>query len=180
MSAPKKTSTFKLLMTGSERGGKTSLGQRMASDMFQSDYAKTIGADFFVKSVFVDGRGVKFELWDTAGNERDMEIQYTYYRGVGVSMIVYDISDRGSFEELEIWRQKADQCLRQEVLRIVVGAKNDVGNRAVTREEAERYARSHGMTYIETSAKNGCNVEGLSYIILAEMMLQDGNKSDGF
>jgi small GTP-binding protein len=103
------------------------------------------------------------QLWDTAGQERFRTIAVAYFRGANAIMLVFDLTVRGSFLAVESWVRDIDKNADKKVAKILVGNKADLadgeGRRAVTQAEATKMAAAHGMTYIETSAKSGLNVD---------------------
>ena len=103
------------------------------------------------------------QLWDTAGQERFRTIAVAYFRGANAIMLVFDLTVRGSFLAVESWVRDIDKNADKKVAKILVGNKADLadgeGRRTVTQAEATKMAAAHGMTYIETSAKSGLNVD---------------------
>ena len=150
---------YKLLMIGDSGVGKSSLLLRFASDQFEDSYMTTVGLDFKIRTVEVDGRGVKLQMWDTAGQERFRTITSSYYRGAQGIVVVYGLDDKKSFENVKQWVEEIDRYAGEGVVKLLVGNKCDVEARQVTREEAEKFAEELKMRYMETSAKTGENVE---------------------
>ncbi|KAI8834375.1 P-loop containing nucleoside triphosphate hydrolase protein [Chytriomyces cf. hyalinus JEL632] len=97
--------TFKLLMIGDSGTGKSSLVLRFTDDAWlQGDeVAATIGVDFKVKSIDIDDKKYKLTIWDTAGQERIRTLTTSYYRSAQGVIIVYDVTQRESFENLSTW-----------------------------------------------------------------------------
>lgn len=126
----------------------------------------TVGVDFFARLIQMkDGTQIKLQLWDTAGQERFRSITKSYYRNsVGV-LLVYDISNRSSFEHIPLWMMEAQRHIEpHRPVFALVGTKLDLveaggGQREVSQEEAKNFAQTHGLYCIETSARNGWNVE---------------------
>ncbi|KAM4755771.1 ras-related protein Rab-13 isoform 1-T1 [Cyanocitta cristata] len=94
---------FKLLLIGDSGVGKTCLVIRFAEDNFSSTYISTIGIDFKIRTVDIDGKKIKLQVWDTAGQERFKTITTAYYRGAVGIVLVYDITDEKSFENIQNW-----------------------------------------------------------------------------
>ena len=151
---------FKILLIGNSAVGKSSLLMRFADDIFTDNFLPTIGVDFKIRTIETAGSIVKLQMWDTAGQEKFKTITSAYYKGAHGVIMVYDITDRKSFTDLQNWLSEVDKYSREDVVKILVGNKKDLeSNREVSIEEANRFAESLGMKYLETSAKDGINIE---------------------
>lgn len=151
---------FKILLIGDSGVGKTSLLFRYVEDVFNPEFQSTIGVDFKICTLSVDGREVKMQLWDTAGQDRFRNIVASYYRGAHGIVLVYDVASTASFENLQNWMEEAKRHLDENVPRLLVGNKIDTA-REVSTETGEAFARTHSMGFIETSAKSAVNVREL-------------------
>lgn len=150
----------KLLLLGDSAVGKSSLLMRFSEERFDSNFVLTIGVDFKWKLVDRDGRKLKIQIWDTAGQERFRTITPAYYRAAMGVVIIFDTTDRATFDHIEYWVQQLDQHGDAGVTKILVGNKMDlVDQRKVTKEEAQELADKFGMAFFEASAKSGENVE---------------------
>jgi Ras-related protein Rab-1A len=153
---------FKVLIVGNSGAGKSCLLLRFAEDMFSDSYISTIGVDFKIRKIDLDGAAVKMQIWDTAGQERFRTITRSYYRGSNGVIIVYDIADRESFEQIQHWMCEVDAHASADVCRLLVGNKADLAEkRAVKTDEGAALARQFGIPFIETSAKRSLNVDGM-------------------
>ncbi|CDO92920.1 unnamed protein product [Kluyveromyces dobzhanskii CBS 2104] len=151
---------FKLLLIGDSGVGKSCLLLRFADDTYTNDYISTIGVDFKIKTVELDGKTVKLQIWDTAGQERFRTITSSYYRGSHGIIIVYDVTDQESFNNVKTWLQEIDRFGTAGVLKLLVGNKNDLTDKKVVDTEvAKEFADSIGIPFIETSALDSSNVE---------------------
>ena len=122
----------------------------------------SIGVDFKLKNIEIDNKKIKLQIWDTAGQERFRTITTSYYKGAHAILIVFDITDRESFEHVRNWMADIDKFAKEGVLRILVGNKCDLENsRQVRKEEGNEIANKYGIKYIETSAKETTNIEDL-------------------
>ena len=120
----------------------------------------TIGVDFATKSIRVDGKTIKAQIWDTAGQEAFRSITRSYYRGAAGALLVYDITRRDTFNHLTTWLEDARQYSDLNMVIMLIGNKSDLeARRDVRREEGEAFAREHGLIFMETSAKTAANVE---------------------
>ncbi|KAJ3057521.1 hypothetical protein HK097_004043 [Rhizophlyctis rosea] len=156
--------TFKLLLIGDSGTGKSSLLLRFTDDTWlqPDEVSATIGVDFKVKSVDVDDKRYKLTIWDTAGQERFRTLTSSYYRGAQGVILVYDVSNRQTFEHLQTWFTELETySSSQDVIKMIVGNKCDKeasGVREVSRKEGEAYAKKMGTLFIETSAKTKTGV----------------------
>ena len=100
---------IKLLMIGDSGVGKTCLLLRYANDSFSPTFITTIGIDFKIKNVDIDGTRIKLQIWDTAGQERFRTITTSYFRGAQGILLVYDITNKWSFEGISRWLKEVEQ-----------------------------------------------------------------------
>ncbi|XP_074604519.1 RAS oncogene family member Rab35 [Brevipalpus obovatus] len=162
---------FKLLIIGDSGVGKSSLLLRFADNTFSGSYITTIGVDFKIKTITVDGERIKLQIWDTAGQERFRTITSTYYRGTHGVIVVYDVSNSDTFSNVKRWLGEIDQNC-DVVNRILVGNKNDDPNhKVVLTEDAQRFADQMGIQLYETSAKENINVEEM-FMAITRMVLR--------
>ncbi|WVF70340.1 hypothetical protein IAT40_005130 [Kwoniella sp. CBS 6097] len=152
---------LKLLLIGNSSVGKSSLLLRFTDDEFLSDEetAATIGVDFKVKSIEIDGKKHKLSIWDTAGQERFRTLTSSYYRGAQGVVLVYDVTSRQTFDELLKWFKEIDTYCGEGVVKIVVGNKVDKEfSRQVTTAEGQAFAQRTGALFLECSAKTNMGV----------------------
>lgn len=150
---------FKLLIIGDSGVGKSSLLLRFADNTFSGSYITTIGVDFKIKTVTLNGQKVKLQIWDTAGQERFRTITSTYYRGTHGVIVVYDVTNGESFANVKRWLHEIEQNCDL-VNKVLVGNKNDTPERKVVlTEDAQRFASTMNIQLFETSAKDNINVE---------------------
>ncbi|CAD7086690.1 unnamed protein product [Hermetia illucens] len=161
---------FKLLIIGDSGVGKSSLLIRFSDDMFSGSYITTIGVDFKIRTVVIDGQRVKLQIWDTAGQERFRTITSTYYRGTHGVIIVYDVTNGDSFANVRRWLQEIEHNC-DVVNKILVGNKNDdPARKVVLTEDAQRFARQMDIELYETSAKDNINVEKMFLAITRQVL----------
>ncbi|XP_014662424.1 PREDICTED: ras-related protein Rab-35-like [Priapulus caudatus] len=152
---------FKLLIIGDSGVGKSSLLLRFSDDVFTGNFITTIGVDFKIRTVDIDGEKVKLQIWDTAGQERFRTITSTYYRGTHGVVVVYDVCSGDSFANVKRWLHEIDQNC-DNVCRVLVGNKcDDPHNKVVLTEDANRFADQMGIQLFESSAKENINVEDM-------------------
>lgn len=164
---------FKLLIIGDSGVGKSSLMNRFSDNVFSESYINTIGVDFKIRTIEVNGKMIKLQIWDTAGQERFRTIVSSYYRGAHGIMIVFDITDKDSFNNVRMWTEEIRKYAIDNVKTILIGNKADFeSKRQVEYSEAKEYADSMNMTYFETSAKTALNVEK-SFFELATLLINN-------
>mmetsp|Transcript_43556 Transcript_43556/g.50115 ORF Transcript_43556/g.50115 Transcript_43556/m.50115 type:complete len:199 (+) Transcript_43556:143-739(+) len=151
---------FKLLLIGNSGVGKSCILLRYADNAFQENFFNTIGVDFKIKTIHCEDSTVKLQIWDTAGQERFRTITSSYYRGAHGIVIVYDITDRDSFDNVRQWLQEVERYAQDSVYRLLVGNKSDMENkREVTFEEGAEFAQRMNIPFLETSAKYATNID---------------------
>ncbi|OEL32215.1 GTP-binding protein YPTM1, partial [Dichanthelium oligosanthes] len=151
---------FKLLLIGDSSVGKSCFLLRFADDSYVDSYISTIGVDFKIHTIEMDGKTIKLQIWDTAGQERFRTITSSYYRGAHGIIIVYDITDMESFNNVKQWLSEIDRYANDSVCKLLVGNKCDLAeSRAVETAVAQAYADEIGIPFLETSAKESINVE---------------------
>ncbi|MFX1566469.1 MAG: Rab family GTPase [Promethearchaeota archaeon] len=162
---------FKVVLVGDAEVGKTSLTTRFAYGTFTDGYISTLGVDFIVKSLPLDNYIVKLQAWDTAGQERYAGVRPIYYRGAKGALLVFDITMRQSFVNVDKWYDQIRKFSGNDVPIILVGNKIDlVDSRLVSTDEVQVYAAQKGMPYFETSAKTDYAVNDV-FLKLAEVIL---------
>lgn len=179
---------FRIIMLGDSTVGKSSLLKRYTEDMFLETINHTVGVDFYVHFLEVEpGVRIKLQFWDTAGQERFRSVTRSYYRNSVGGLLVFDITNRASFDNIKEWHAEVCEHVKPyKVLFVLVGQKRDqdaLGKRAVSREEAEKLAGHLGVSYVEVSAKTTQNVrkafELITYrvyegLLSGEVELQEG------
>ncbi|XP_071787831.1 ras-related protein Rab-8A-like isoform X1 [Asterias amurensis] len=151
---------FKILVTGDSSVGKTCVLCRFSDDVFRETFISTIGIDFKIRTIDLDGKKIKLQIWDTAGQERFRTITTAYYRGAMGIMLVYDITNQKSFENIRNWIRNIEEHASSDVEKMILGNKCDMEDRrVVTKDKGEQLAIEYGIKFMETSAKASINVE---------------------
>ena len=160
--ARQKKNTLKIVVIGDAGVGKTCLMQRYMTGSFSTDYRTTVGADFLSTKLTVDEVTYNLQIWDTAGQEKFQAIGAAFYRGSDCCIVVFDLTMRKSFENLNTWMNEF--CLQGEIPDpqtfpfVIIGNKCDKPDRQVSTEEAQMYYKSKGYGYYETSAKENIGI----------------------
>ncbi|XP_024123213.1 ras-related protein ORAB-1 isoform X1 [Oryzias melastigma] len=192
---------FKLLLIGDSGVGKSCLLLRFADDTYTESYISTIGVDFKIRTIELDGKTIKLQIvsvgpspglgvrggrlhrsqallrlqWDTAGQERFRTITSSYYRGAHGIIVVYDVTDQESFNNVKQWLQEIDRYASENVNKLLVGNKCDLTTRKVVDyTTAKEFADNLGIPFLETSAKSATNVEQAFMTMAAEIKKRMG------
>ncbi|KAL0215722.1 hypothetical protein P9112_007906 [Eukaryota sp. TZLM1-RC] len=161
---------YKLLLIGDSAVGKSCLLVRFADGDFSDTFTTTIGVDFKIQTVEIDGKTIKLQIWDTAGQERFRTITASYYHGAQGIIVVFDVTKRQSFENVQMWLREIEDSASENVSILLVGNKTDLTEqREVTDEQARAFAAERGIEYTPTSAKTAENVES-AFLRLAKQI----------
>ncbi|ODQ79539.1 hypothetical protein BABINDRAFT_161929 [Babjeviella inositovora NRRL Y-12698] len=167
---------FKLLLIGDSGVGKSCLLLRFADDTYTPDYISTIGVDFKIRTIELDGKTIKLQIWDTAGQERFRTITSSYYRGAHGIIIVYDVTDQESFNNVKQWLQEIDRYATGGVMKLLVGNKSDLTDKKVVDYAvAKEFCESLDMPFLETSALSSTNVEQAFFTMARQIKAQMAN-----
>ncbi|KAJ5077731.1 rab gtpase [Anaeramoeba ignava] len=150
---------YKVCFLGDTAVGKTSIITRLMYNKFDSNYQATVGADFLTKSFKLNQNYIKLQLWDTAGQEKFRSLMPSYIRNSSAAIIVYDITNRESFNSIDYWIEDIRNERGDEAIIYLVGNKtDDPNNRLISIEELEKKAKQNNCNFLETSAKVDHNV----------------------
>ncbi|XP_070811172.1 ras-related protein Rab-26 [Pituophis catenifer annectens] len=160
---------FKVMLVGDSGVGKTCLLVRFKDGAFLAgSFISTVGIDFRNKVLNVDGVKVKLQIWDTAGQERFRSVTHAYYRDAHALLLLYDVTNRASFDNIQAWLTEIHEYAKQDVVLMLLGNKVDsTQDRVVKREDGEKLAKEYGVPFMETSAKSGLNVD-LAFMAIAK------------
>lgn len=165
---------FKLVLLGDTAVGKSCLVVRFVRNEFFEYQEPTIGAAFLTQTVQLEDATVKFEIWDTAGQERYRSLAPMYYRGAAAAIVVYDVTNKDSFNGAKSWVKELQRRGDPNVVIALAGNKADLeGRRQVQYEEAHAYAEENGIVHMETSAKSALNVKSI-FIEIAKKLPKAG------
>ena len=163
---------FKVLLLGNSDVGKSSLILRYVDGTWSNTFIPTIGVDFKVKTIEVDNKKIKMQIWDTAGQERFRTVIASYFKGSHGVLLIYDVTNKTSFKQLESWLEIIENNASEDILKILIGNKIDLEeDREVTKEEGQSFANMHNIQFMETSAKMNTNVNE-AFEALAKIMME--------
>ena len=163
------TPKYKLIFLGDQGVGKSCILNRFLNDTFTEEYQATIGLDFQSKNIQIENQDIHLLLYDTAGQEKFRSLIPMYTRDANIILLVYDISNRDSFNHLSDWIKDLTNINFNEVIFAIVGNKSDLtGSRAITSEEGKKFADERNFIFQEISAKTGSGFSDLFYKNLFE------------
>eukprot|EP01090_Pellita_catalonica_P013069 TRINITY_DN3017_c0_g1_i3.p1 TRINITY_DN3017_c0_g1~~TRINITY_DN3017_c0_g1_i3.p1 ORF type:complete len:214 (-),score=31.01 TRINITY_DN3017_c0_g1_i3:46-648(-) len=165
--------TYKILMVGDSNVGKSSIVLRYTDDTFSGEPITTIGSDFKLHIVKVEGKEIKLNIWDTAGQERFRTITSSYYRGARGVILVYDATNELSFHNARQWLTEIKRYASSTVVKLFVGNKIDLTSQIkVASATGKQFADEFDMRYIETSAKDGKNIDTIFTTLATDIYKQ--------
>jgi small GTP-binding protein len=161
MSARAATSgSYKIVVVGASSVGKSSIVQRLVEGTFTEDGTSTCGAEFYSYSCPVNNEQVKLQIWDTAGQERFRSISKSYFRNAVGAVLVYDITNMSSFDQVGIWLNDLQALATPNAYILLVGNKADLEKgREVGVDLVKEWAERHHLESVETSALSGKNIK---------------------
>ncbi|KAF8638891.1 hypothetical protein AX17_001943 [Amanita inopinata Kibby_2008] len=185
---------FKVVLIGDSGVGKSNLLSRFTRNEFNLESKSTIGVEFATRSINLDGKIIKAQIWDTgkccvfeflidltpaiAGQERYRAITSAYYRGAVGALLVYDIAKHATYVNVTRWLKELRDHADSNIVIMLVGNKSDLKHlRAVPTDEAKAFATENGLSFIETSALDASNVESAFLTILTDIFRIVSSKS---
>ncbi|KAJ3450045.1 ras and ef-hand domain-containing protein [Anaeramoeba flamelloides] len=170
---------FKICFIGDEGVGKTSIITRFIYESFDPETQSTVGVDFLSKTIHIENQSIRLQLWDTAGQERFRCLLPSYIRNSSLAVLVFDVTNQKSFENLDFWLQTVKEIRGEDVIIFYVGNKTDLTDqRKISIEDLEQKAQEKGFIYFETSAKSGFNIKQMfQKVTLAIMNNEKSPKS---
>ena len=161
---------FKLIIIGDSTTGKTNILSRYLNNKFDKITKSTIGVELGNKTFHIKNNIVNCQIWDTAGQERYRSMTKAYYKGALGALLVYDITKKTTFENIENWLIDLKNSADQKISVILIGNKNDLEEeREVKTEEGKMKAKEFGIAFLETSALNGTNIENAFKTLVEEV-----------
>jgi Ras-related protein Rab-1A len=163
---------YKILIIGDSCVGKSSLIKRFSDNHFDECSIQTNGVDFKTRNIEINGDICKLQIWDTVSQERFRILNACYYKGANGILIVYDITNECSFNNISKWLQDVQKYAQPNVLKMIIGNKIDCEDkRSVSYIRADNYAKEFNMPYFETSAKTDINV-GAIFMKLSHLIAE--------
>ena len=151
---------FKIVLIGDTSVGKTNILSKYLTDEFDPESKATVGVEFGTKNFKIENNIVKVQIWDTAGQERYRSITNAYYKGAKGALLVYDITNKKSFDNLDRWISDLKTNGDEKISIVLLGNKSDLeSQRVISTEEGKNKAELFKFAFMETSALNGNNIE---------------------
>ncbi|WOH02266.1 hypothetical protein DCAR_0521655 [Daucus carota subsp. sativus] len=161
---------FKIVLIGDSGVGKSNILSRFTRNEFCLESKSTIGVEFATRTLQIDGKTVKAQIWDTAGQERYRAITSAYYRGAVGAFIVYDITKRQTFDNVQRWLRELRDHADSNIVLMMAGNKSDLNHlRAVAEQDGQALAEKEGLSFLETSALEASNIERAFQTVLTEI-----------
>ena len=168
---------FKILVLGDSSVGKTTLLLKYVDGYFPTLYVATIGVEFKTKKINVDGIDITLQIWDTAGQERFRSVTKSFLKGADGIIYVYDVTNKESFDNLKTWINTAEESIT-DFKKIIIGNKIDIEDKKkVSTEMLEKFCEKQNLKGLETSAKNGTNVNEI-FELLTKMIIDGKTKEE--
>eukprot|EP00753_Platysulcus_tardus_P021042 PLAT8595.4.p1 GENE.PLAT8595.4~~PLAT8595.4.p1 ORF type:complete len:237 (-),score=60.54 PLAT8595.4:271-981(-) len=163
---------FKIVLVGDFSAGKASIALRYCDKVYTGVLIATIGVDFKIRYVELDGRTVKLQIWICRGWRSDVGVLYSYFRGTSCVMFVYDITNEGSFAHIrDEWLSCVEERACSDLYKVLIGAKaDDEEHRQVSTAAAQQFADSLGIPLFETSAKEDSNIDEAFATVARELV----------
>ena len=169
----------KIIFTGDIYVGKTSIINVLMGQKFNNEYEASIGVDFFSKTIKYKGKIIKLQIWDSAGQEKFRSLIPNYIRGSSLVFVVYDISNRKSFENLQSWVDFVNNIENSNI--VIVGNKIDLeSKRVVKTEEGQKFCNEKNYEFFEVSAKDDINLNNMLFNSVATLPFFNTINTDGF
>ena len=168
---------FRYIIVGDMAVGKSCILLQFTDNKFRNQHELTIGVEFGAKTISINGKSVKIQIWDTAGQEAFQAITRTYYKGAIGALLVYDITRKETFVHVTKWLEEVRNNSSKTITVILIGNKKDLEDkRQVSYEEGEAFAKENGLMFLETSAKTAYNVVE-SFNLSAQCILNNIEKN---
>ncbi|XP_017488402.1 ras-related protein Rab-13 [Anastrepha obliqua] len=174
--------TYKVLVLGDSNVGKTCIVHRYCDEKYYDTYISTIGIDFKQKLINLDGVPIKLQIWDTAGQERFRTLTTAYYRGAMGILLMYDVTNLESYNNLSYWLRNIQENASPDVVKVLVGNKCECSatQRAVDKERGEKIAENFDMPFFEVSCKCNINIEEAFLALARKIREQRERRGDNF
>ena len=161
---------IKVILIGDSGVGKTNIMSKFLKNQFLEDSKATVGVEFGSKLFIQQGHKIKAQIWDTAGQEKYKAITSAYYKGSKGALVIYDITQKETFANIEKWINDLKCKGDPKITIIIIGNKNDLEEkRQISKEQGEEKAKSFGCAFLETSAFSGDNIEKAFEMMVKEI-----------
>ena len=176
---------FKLILIGDSCVGKSNILLKYLKNQFNENSKTTIGVEFGTKNIIINNKRIKIQIWDTAGQERYRSITSAYYKGAKGALIVYDITRKNTFDNIDKWITDLKLNGDKNICIIILGNKSDlIDKREINKNDGIKKAEMYKTAFLETSALNGDNISKAFDELIEQIVInnknifQDDNKNE--
>ena len=150
---------MKFILIGNSGVGKSTMLFQFIDDKFRKGIEPTIGIEFGTKLMDIDGQSIRLQIWDSAGQENYRSITRSYYRNTVCTFLIYDITNKKSFDDIKTWLNEAKTFGNENMHFVLLGNKCELSdNRVVSFQEGKKFAQDNNLIFFEISAKENINI----------------------
>ena len=167
---------FKLILIGDSYVGKSNILLKYLKNQFNENSKTTIGVEFGTKNIIINNKRIKIQIWDTAGQERYRSITSAYYKGAKGALIVYDITRKNTFDNIDKWITDLKLNSDKNICIIILGNKSDlIDKREINKNDGIKKAEMYKTAFLETSALNGDNISKAFDELIEQIVINNKN-----
>ena len=167
---------FKLILIGDSCVGKSNILLKYLKNQFNENSKTTVGVEFGTKNIIINNKRIKIQIWDTAGQERYRSITSAYYKGAKGVLIVYDITRKNTFDNIDKWITDLKLNGDKNICIIILGNKSDLINkREINKNDGIKKAEMYKTAFLETSALNGDNISKAFDELIEQIVINNKN-----
>ena len=167
---------FKLILIGDSYVGKSNILLKYLKNQFNENSKTTIGVEFGTKNIIINNKRIKIQIWDTAGQERYRSITSAYYKGAKGALIVYDITRKNTFDNIDKWITDLKLNGDKNLCIIILGNKSDlIDKREINKNDGIKKAEMYKTAFLETSALNGDNISKAFDELIEQIVINNKN-----
>ena len=167
---------FKLILIEDSCVGKSNILLKYLKNQFNENSKTTIGVEFGTKNIIINNKRIKIQIWDTAGQERYRSITSAYYKGAKGALIVYDITRKNTFDNIDKWITDLKLNGDKNICIIILGNKSDlIDKREINKNDGIKKAEMYKTAFLETSALNGDNISKAFDELIEQIVINNKN-----
>ena len=167
---------FKLILIGDSYVGKSNILLKYLKNQFNENSKTTVGVEFGTKNIIINNKRIKIQIWDTAGQERYRSITSAYYKGAKGALIVYDITRKNTFDNIDKWITDLKLNGDENICIIILGNKSDlIDKREINKNDGIKKAEMYKTAFLETSALNGDNISKAFDELIEQIVINNKN-----
>ena len=167
---------FKLILIGDSYVGKSNILLKYLKNQFNENSKTTVDVEFDTKNIIINNKRIKIQIWDTAGQERYRSITSAYYKGTKGALIVYDITRKNTFDNIDKWITDLKLNGDKNICIIILGNKSDlIDKREINKNDGIKKAKMYKTAFLETSALNGDNISKAFDELIEQIVINNKN-----